>query len=408
MIEQIHPMLIFWALRPYAGVGVSRIEFESKSMDVICPACGRRYEAEKSLENAKLHIAGRGGSWPDILNTTTPIFHERVVEEIAKEKLVGYIAHPAEIVEIENSKLASQPPPRYYLIEVLGKVDLDETETKEFWDGICHHCFNLKPKKGGGYVFQPKREVPVLETWNGGDFVRTRNWRTALVYCTKRFIDLASKNKWTNFRFGDGNAMARVGMWANTKGTDAVSYLDPNWFEKATAKAKARNPDLFGISKEEAAHLAEKRMPQQAVPSDMSPHAAPVLSYEERLLNPQWDVLEKHFGVPMPKVLKEFYAAPAKVQQTEFRLKIKNKIEDAYYVNVDRFHPLDKDAIYESDDNEPDLLSIASDAAEGEFFFDPRESALEVIMLVDYADYYETGLSLEEFLKAPRLPQIDG
>lgn len=130
----------------------------------------------------------------------------------------------------------------------------------------------------------------------------------------------------------------------------------------------------------------------------------PTIHYQERLLDPQWDALERHFGVPMPKSLKDFYADLTRIQQSNFRLQTKEKVEGNYFIAVLSFTPMDKGAIREFD-NESNLLCVATDGMEGEYLIDPTECDPEIVLMVDYSDYHEMGLKLSEFLTAPHLPQ---
>jgi len=198
---------------------------------------------EKSYAGAKIWVDGRGSRWPDILTCLgLPIFHERVVETITDASLTGFIAHPVEIVEVKIKKLAELPVPRYFLMEITGRVDIDPNELDDVGGSLCPLCFNRDCKIKHPYRWQTKRMVPKLETWDGSDFVRTRNWSTGRYYCTRTFVDLACKNRWTNFVFG--TTSPGVTMF-KTKIEDYLSYCDPDWFEKTAERVKAKNPDLF-------------------------------------------------------------------------------------------------------------------------------------------------------------------
>lgn len=108
MSLDFHPLLTFWQVRPFGGVGTSWVIRKDEGSE-RCPACGSE-RSFKSLKDAKLHIAGRGSKWPDILNCTSLLLlHERVVQTLKAEGLAGFIAHPTEIAEIEIKNLAALP-----------------------------------------------------------------------------------------------------------------------------------------------------------------------------------------------------------------------------------------------------------------------------------------------------------
>jgi hypothetical protein len=207
-----------------------------------CPACGSQM-SQKSPENAKVWVGSSGTKWKDILtNIDGLLFHERVVEVITAEGLEGFRAHPIEIEKIESKKMSTQHVPQYYFIEIKGKIDVDLDEIDEQGGSVCPLCFTRNPSKDSLYRWSPKRLLPMIETWDGSDFLKVRNLASAHKYCSKRFVDLASRNKWTNFKFGQ--SIPGVGLWekAPEKG---LSYLDADWFEKLSIRVKANNPDLF-------------------------------------------------------------------------------------------------------------------------------------------------------------------
>lgn len=238
-----HPLLKFWGFDQYDGLGISRTDRESLTGYQTCPACGTQRD-HKSCQNVKLHVGSGGDVWPDILSGM-PIFHERVVDAMAGANLTGYIAHPAEIVEIDNEAVAVLPVPKYYVIEITGRVDIDPNELDEHGGGICPLCFARNPKPGP-HRWQEKRLVPKLETWDGSDFVKIRNWYTLHSYCTKPFVDLAHKYQWTHFQFGSGLPGVGAMLEEEKSPEDRISYNDSAWYEKIVARVMERHPDLAG------------------------------------------------------------------------------------------------------------------------------------------------------------------
>ena len=237
----LHPMLTFWEFDSFGGVGTSGVDREYEDSQQ-CPVCRRRWQP-KSPVNVKVHIAGRGGKWPDILACNIPLLHERVVETISNEGLTGFVAHPTTIVEVQIKQLAKLSVPDYYLIQVTGGVDIDPNELDEFGGSICPGCFTRWCEGDSPYKWEPKRVVPKLETWDNSDFVTTRNLHRNMVFCTRAFVDLACKHRWTNFVFG--RSMPGVTMWGAKPPVGALSYFDPDWFEKTAHRVRAKHPDLF-------------------------------------------------------------------------------------------------------------------------------------------------------------------
>ena len=214
-----HPCLTFWEFSPFGGVGISKVNLRLANRK--CAACGKNI-IEKSYQGASLHMAGPGARWPDILNCgDLPIVHERVAARIAEVGLTGAVAHPTTIAEVGVKGLRNKPIPAYFLLEIRGKVDVDHSELGGAGN-FCTFCGqSLKLINAGGG--KGARTIPKLETWDGSDFVMTRNWKTTRFYCTRRFVDLACENHWTNFRFGTGHSMPGAGMWGDAAKSGGVS-----------------------------------------------------------------------------------------------------------------------------------------------------------------------------------------
>ncbi len=221
------------AFQSYGGIGTARVDRGYADIQK-CQNCGAKLEF-KRFDGAKLYIAGAGSKWPDILACDVPIFHERVVDCIAAEGLTGYAAHPAEMADIQNAKLAERAVPRYFLLEIKGRIDVVQKELDDFGGSVCPVCFARNCTVKSPYRWREKRIVFESGTWDGSDFVKTRNWRTGTSYCSKRFIDLAGKYHWSNFVFG---SLRGTGLWGNAP-EGRLSYYDPQWFEKICEREKS-------------------------------------------------------------------------------------------------------------------------------------------------------------------------
>lgn len=120
----------------------------------------------------------------------------------------------------------------------------------------------------------------------------------------------------------------------------------------------------------------------------------------QELLNPDWPLVEQHFGVLMPPPLKEFYADRTKILQSRFDL------ESPKYgrTHVWSFSTIDHGTIKFFEGYER-FIDLASNGGEGSYFFDPKETNPQVY-LYDTGDneLHPIGWTLSEFLNAPRLP----
>jgi hypothetical protein len=125
------------------------------------------------------------------------------------------------------------------------------------------------------------------------------------------------------------------------------------------------------------------------------------------LLHPNWQLVEGHYGVSMPDLLKRFYADPNKVLQCEFDLETPKQVEGLHRIHVCTFTRINENSI-ESFPGFERFLEVASDGGEGLYFIDPKVSEPEVyLFVVDGYDMLPTGLSLRQFLEGPRLGPND-
>ena len=191
-------------------------------------------------------VGNSGPRWTEVISCLDGlILQESVCEIIEKEQFTGFNTHPIVITEIKSKKLRSLAVPQYYLLEITGRIDIDVNDLDDVGGSICPVCLRRDPQQGNPYRWKEKRIVPKLETWNNADFVKLRNWRCGMKYCSKRFIDLAGKYKWQNFIFGE--SLPGVAVWEKAP-ENGLSYLDPDWFEKVSSRVEKRNSDLFGKS----------------------------------------------------------------------------------------------------------------------------------------------------------------
>lgn len=228
-------LLTFFELRGFGDPCVNRFRHGFRRQDV-CPACGKRTTIQ-NYEGAEIEISGKSHRWPDtIWNLEAVILAEDVISRLEEKRFTGYKASPVKISKIiDNPKLEKKPSPQYYVLDITGKVDVDTAEIK---DEICPLCFN----RVGSMKRRSKPLVPILETWDGSDFVRTRNILTTRSFCVRRFVDLASQNRWTNFIFGE--SLPGVGLWGKAP-AGKLSYYDYDWFENVSNRVQAKYPDLF-------------------------------------------------------------------------------------------------------------------------------------------------------------------
>ncbi len=129
--------------------------------------------------------------------------------------------------------------------------------------------------------------------------------------------------------------------------------------------------------------------------------------FAQDLLRPNWRLVEEHYGVIMPDLLKRFYSDPKSVLQCEFDLETPKEVEGGDRIHVLTFSRINESSIEPFPEFER-FLEIASDGGEGLYFFDPKDPEPEVYLFVmDEYDLHPTGLTLRQFLEGPRLEPND-
>lgn len=234
-------MLVLFDMRGFNEPSITAINAEYAVYE-RCPACGR---VISSINPAGLRcvVGGSGNHWPDIFSGGT-VIHERVVDALKSQNFSGFKEHEVEIVEVKNKALRKLSLPRYFNIEITGRFDVILGELDDVGGSVCPICFYRNAGEDNKYPFFPKRIVPQLESLGGADLLISRNLRNSRVFCSRRFVDLASNSRWTNFIFGE--SLPKVKLWEKPpKG--GLSYLDPDWFHKLTKRVSEK---YFGVSDE--------------------------------------------------------------------------------------------------------------------------------------------------------------
>jgi len=145
----------------------------------------------------ELTLMDEGDVWPDIMGCGADIkglyVSERVKRIFDEERIDYGRCLSTKIIGELPPALVNVPPPNYYwmALHVGAQRDMIRsgfTMTKK------------SPKVGIVYGGDPHRMVFVDGTWDGSplfSITREPRWK----FCTRRIIDLASKHKWTNFKF---------------------------------------------------------------------------------------------------------------------------------------------------------------------------------------------------------------
>lgn len=163
---------------------------------------------------------------------------ERVKNDLKENGIRGYVAHRVPVSPGIDFALKGQPISTYYLLEITGRFDLDRRRFDNFEGQLCSNCHIWKPTKGSKFRYGEKNLIPVLESWNGGDFVLQGNIDSGALYCTKKVAGLARAKKWTGFGI-------KVMGWGCPEGGRADLRF-PDWYEDLRQKVLDAFPIING------------------------------------------------------------------------------------------------------------------------------------------------------------------
>lgn len=164
-----------------------------------------------------IRMRGLGHEWMDFLTpklSHSPLLcSQRVLDAIRKSGLTGYKAVTVKLHPPSSKKL-NQPWEYYWLIPTAPTYEFEY----RFYRGSAHHnSYNfmfqtdvysdsrienadLQP---GEYIYF--RAIPKIETWDRSDFNMCRGDTPTgvfgMMFCGRKVVDLAAKEKWTNVSF---------------------------------------------------------------------------------------------------------------------------------------------------------------------------------------------------------------
>jgi hypothetical protein len=219
---------------PCATVMKPRGEF------VKCGTCGVGLR-KSPLAGSTCYAEGEGARlWPDYPAGNETVACERVVEEITAAGLTGFKAHPLPFSKIDSPTLRALPGPRYYVIEITGRLDLDRWWFDEYEGHYCPECHRWGPSEGDDrkYSWGNIRLMPDMRTWTGDDFAMCSNILVGYRFCTPKVVDLARAMRWEGIQF---SGLVPYGPRLPLEHAD--------WLARYRAEALEKNPDFFKAGK---------------------------------------------------------------------------------------------------------------------------------------------------------------
>lgn len=246
-----HPLLAFFYITGdtnpdnaeiYSPPGLS-VFLRSKTK-FGCPACRNpNVPMVSDYAGADATLWGEDATYfPDCIRATSYILvnevNERVKNDLAEHGIKGYVAHRVPVSAGVDFALKGQPIPPYYLLEITGRFDLDRRRFDNFEGQLCPKCHIWKPTKGSQFRYGEKNLIPILDSWNGGDFLVQGNIDSGALYCTKKVADLAVTKKWTGFGI-------RVMSWG-CPGGGLADLRRPDWYEELRDRVLTAFPIVDG------------------------------------------------------------------------------------------------------------------------------------------------------------------
>ena len=161
-----------------------------------CPECGVR----DSYPSGAFDVVVEGGSkYPDVLGCGAYpflILSESVINDWKDAGITAFETYPVGIAEVKSKKLQDVSAPNYYRVEFSGKckIDLEASGFKVL--NKCKSCGHITLDSPLVYEYHI-----VPDSWDGSPIFRDSDIFPRVIFCTELIVQLAKKNKRTNFRF---------------------------------------------------------------------------------------------------------------------------------------------------------------------------------------------------------------
>jgi hypothetical protein len=190
-----------------------------------CPVCHGdvpiRYTGEATLCAEDHFSRPPATEWPDCMQDLASIpgllLSQRVVEVLRAECTGILDFQPARVIQNTCAKLRTEPP-LYFYMNIAGRIDIDPVASEVTGPEPCSGCYVRD-----GY-FEARRLVPVRESWDGSDLFKIRNLGTGQIYCSRRVVELARRERWTNLNIQPMDTETRFSYRF-----EGIDYLGEKW-----------------------------------------------------------------------------------------------------------------------------------------------------------------------------------
>jgi len=170
-----------------------------------CPVCERWLTPRRGYGGATITIGNPEelDSWTDSIGSSEVILSERAVRALEREEIEGFEAHKVLVkyARVAPLQKASEMP-SYYWLEFIGKIDIDRECFDHHEGTVCAGCEWWKKNPERATSKSQRLLVPVMDNWDGSDFVTIGNVLWGGYFCSRRVVELARKEAWTGIEFG--------------------------------------------------------------------------------------------------------------------------------------------------------------------------------------------------------------
>jgi hypothetical protein len=177
-------------------IWAAKIYPRSEVFERTCSKCGSR----EQYPIGAFDVMVEGGTqYPDILGCGAYPFlivSDKVIDHWHQAGITSFQFYPVGIAEIRSRKLRDMQPPAYFRIEIDGRCRIDLEASGLRINQYCPECHHLstEPLVAAGFIV-------VSDSWDGSAIFRDVDLYPRINFCTGLVLDLAHKNKHTNFRF---------------------------------------------------------------------------------------------------------------------------------------------------------------------------------------------------------------
>src|SRR5262245_4737680 len=197
------PAFFEWGGNTLRTTGPPQVMIIATTEQAACAVCGRRTMRECEPVRATVE-SDRGTMWTDLVEGLSGagfMVSERVVDGLVLagiERFRCLAVDPG--MEIRRKRLRGVPAPRYFLLRAAPGMSIDAGKSEaRFPPVVCGVC-GARDSESDTKRRLPNWIIAEADSWSGLDLF-TPHEMPHLTLCTRRVIEIARRERWTNCRF---------------------------------------------------------------------------------------------------------------------------------------------------------------------------------------------------------------